>query len=186
MATGKEKSGEGMKKFLSRHWKMSIFMIGGVALAAIVAFFVFLWVVAETQSAGLVPTVLGQWTVGYFITFILHVIFWELVFVATWALPIIAVIYGLWYKKLPAKEREEYKGGRRGKTAGEGGGFSFAVWLIWLVIVWFDGRWNLAFQSWAFDELVYSYVAACLVVLLPCCIGGLMYLIWLMRKGSKK
>jgi len=187
MKTSEEKSCGPVKKFLTRHWKMTLLMIVVIAVAAIVAIFVFLWVVADAQATGLVPVTLGQWTVGYLVIFILNVILWELVFLASWVIPIVLVIYYLWYKKLPDKERKEYEGKHRRKSAEEGSGFSCFVGVIWLVLVWIGGKWNLAFQEWTFNDWVYSWLAACLWGLLVVGILGSMYIIWcLTRKIPKK
>ena len=186
MKTSKELSDEAWKKFLRRHWQIAILMIGGIAVAAIVALFVFLWVVADAQATGLVPEVIGEWTVGYIFTFILTVILWELIFVASWVIPFGVVIYFQWYKKLPDKERKEYEGRpRRRKSAGGSSGISCLVSLIWLIIVWIDGRWNLAFQKWTFDDWIYSWLAACLWTLLIVGIPGTIFIIWSLRRPKK-
>jgi len=184
LAESKEKSDEGMKKFVGRHRGMVSIMAVVAVAAIIVAIFTFLWVVDELQATNTVPSGLGQWTVGYFFTFILHVIFWELVLVASWVIVVILVIYFAWYKKLPEKERKEYKWGST--SARDGGGITFAITVIWLIIVWFDGNWNLAVNSWTLDKFVYSYLVAIMIVLGIAGLLGLMYLIWLMSKGTKK
>src|SRR3970040_1450980 len=140
METGGGPNGKAWKKFARRHWKMTLLMIGGIAVAAVAALLVFLWVVADAQATGLVPSGLGQWTVGYVLTFILNTILWELILVASWVIPIVVATYFLWYKKLPDEERREYEGGpRRSRSAGENGGISFfvcLVWLFFLLIAW--------------------------------------------------
>ena len=177
-----ELSDEAWIKFLRRHWKPTLLMVGGAAVAAIVAIFVFLWVVADMQATGAVPAVLGQWTVGYCIIFILNLILWELVSVGSWAIPIVLIIYFLWYKKLPDKERKEYEGkGRRRKSA-EDSGFSFFVGVVWLILVWIGGKWNLAFQDWTFNDWVYTWLTACLSVLVVVGILGTMYVIYSLAK----
>ncbi len=171
------------KKFVKRHWKMTALMVAGVAAVIVVAFFVFLWVVSDAQATGLVPSGLGAWTVGYFFAFLVQLILWELILVASWVIPVAAATYLLWYRKLPEEERREYRRGpKRTRSAGENSGISFFIGLVWLAIVWLDGRWNTAFQDWTFDHWVYSWIAACLVVLL---IGGipiLIYIIWALKK----
>lgn len=186
METHEEKSDEPMKIFLQRHWKMALLLLVVIAAAVIVTVFVFFKVVADAQVLGIVPVALGQWTVGYFFTFILQVIFWELVFVVSWSLPIVIVLFVLWYKKLPEEERKELglspkRGADPRRTEG-GGFFSFLVGVIWLVIVWTTGRWNLAFQAWTFNDWIYTWFVACLWILIPLIIAGLIYLFWSMRK----
>ena len=160
-----------------------VILIAGAAIAAI---YVVLGVVADLQTAGFVPVMIGEWTVGFGITFLINFIFWELLFVGIWLIPIVLIIYGVWYRNLPDRERKEYEGKhRRHKSAGEDGGFSFLVWLIWLAIVWIGGMWNLAFQAWTLDYWVYSWLGALLWALLIVGIPGLMYLIWSLTKKSK-
>lgn len=185
METGGTSSGQAWKRFVRRHWRLALLAVVGIAATAIAALLVFLWVVASTQAAGLVPSGLGAWTVGNVLTFILNVILWEILLVATWVAAAAAAAYLLWYKKLPAEERKEYRGGsRRGRSAGRNGGFSFFVALVWLVLVWTEGRWNLAFQDWSFNDFVYSWVEAGLVALAIVGVPGSLYVVWSLRRNS--
>lgn len=185
METSERSGGKAWKQFVRRHSKFTLLIVGGIAAAAVAALLVFLWVVADAQATGLVPSGLGEWTVGYVLTFILHVILWELILVASWVIPLALAAFFLWYKKLPDEERRKYEGGpRRSRSAGENGGFSFFVGLVWFVIVWIDGRWNLAFRDWTFNDLVYSWIAAGLVVLLIVGIPAMIYLVWSFRRNG--
>jgi fatty acid desaturase len=93
--------------------------------------------------------------------------------------------YFLWYRKLPLEERKEYEGkpGRR-RSTGENSGISFFIGLVWLAIVWIDGKWNLAFEDWTFNDWVYSWLAAGLVVLVIAGIPVLIYVIWAIRRNG--
>lgn len=185
MGTGEKLRGEGWKKFVRRHGKMTALVVGWIVAAAAAMLLVFLWVVADAQAMGLVESELGRWTVGLFFTFLLQVILWELILVASWVIPTAVLMYLLWYKKLPAEERKEYEGGpKRSRSAGEDSGFSFFVGLVWLAIVWLDGKWNLAFQDWTFNDWVYSWMWAGLVVLVIAGIPGLMYIVWSLRRNG--
>jgi hypothetical protein len=183
MKKNEDRSDEVWKNFLKRHPGMAVALIGMIVGAAIVALFTFLWVLGDAQATGLVPALLGQWTVGTLFTFCLTVIFWELVLVASWVIPIVAILYFQWYKKLPEEEQKEYGVGRD-KSAGEDG-FSFIVGLVWLGIVWISGRWNLAFQSWTINDWVYTWLAACLPLLVIAGVLGLAYVGWSLGKDSK-
>lgn len=183
METSGEPSGKAWKRFVRRHWKMTLLTVGGIAAAAVAALLVFLWFVADAQATGLVPSGLGEWTVGHVLAFILNAILWELLLVASWVIPIGVAGYFLWYNKLPDEERKEYEGGpRRAKSTGANGGISFFIGLVWFVIVWLDGKWNLAFQDWTFNDWVYSWIAAGLAVLLIAGVPAMIYLIWSLRR----
>ena len=185
METSGEPSGEAWKKFARRHWKMTLLIGGVIAAIAVAALLVFLWVVADAQATDMVPSALGEWSIGHLVTFTLNVILWELILVASWVIPLAAAAYMLWYRKLPEAERKEYEGkpGRR-RSTGENSGISFFIGLMWLAIVWIDGKWNLAFQDWTFNDWVYSWIAAGLVVLLIGGIPVLIYVIWSVRRNG--
>ena len=170
---------EAPKRFLKRHWKMAIVFAAVFAGAAIGVLLVFLWLVATAQATVLVPAVLGQWSIGYVITFILHLIFWELVLVGSWVIPLVLVMIFRWYTKLPEEEREGWP--RRGRGE-DSGAFGFLVGVTWLIVIWLDGRWNLAFESWTFNDLVYSWLSAVLWDLLILGIPIALYFIWWIRR----
>ncbi len=174
---------EGQKKFIIKHWKVTIIAVVSFVGAAIVALAVILWVVANAQLSGLVPSMIGEWTVGYFFTFILNLIFWELAFVGSWFILIVAALF-FWYKKLPEEDRAAWP--QRGRRE-ESDAFGFFVMLAWLLITYIEGRWDLAFQAWSLDVWVYSFVAAFLWVALIAGIPIAIYFIyWIIQEISNK
>ena len=53
-----------------RHWHViAMFALGGI-LAFAGAVYVFLWFVSNAQSSGMVPSMLGLWTMANLVTFI--------------------------------------------------------------------------------------------------------------------
>ena len=174
-----EELGEVEKKFLKKHWKVvAVFAVLFIA-AAIVAIFVFLLFVETAQATGLVPSMLGQWTIGYMITFCLHVVFWELLLVGSWVLVISLVILIQWYKKLPEEERTKWP--QRGRRE-EGDAFEFIFGITWLIVVWVDDRWHLPFESWTFNDWVYSFLSAMFWDLLIFGIPIALYFLWWVRR----
>ena len=173
---------ESWVKFVKKHPAITSFMVGGIALAAIVAIFVFLSVVDNAQASGLVPTELGEWSVHFFLSFAVHLLFWEMLFVGIWVIPLSLIIYFGWYRQLPDKERKEYEGGGHRKTARDDSGFSCLVTLIWLIIVWLGGKWDLAFQAWTFNDWIFTWLTALLWAFLIVGIPGIMYVIWSLAK----
>ena len=179
-------------KFLRSHWKMKILIVSGIIVAGIGGLFVFLWFKDVALDTTLVPLTIGLWTVGYTVTFILNMIFWEFIIIG---LPVIAaavVIFLQWWNKLPDDEKEEYKKEpkkktpRSGITAGGGGGIVwFLTLVVWLIIVFNDGKWNLEFQAWTFNDLIYSSLAAFLWVLLIAGIPVAVFVIWWIRREVK-
>ena len=69
------------KKFLGKHFKMFVLFVVSAILAFMGVIFVFLWFVEDAQLTGLVPEALSLWTMGYFVTFLLHLIFWMILLI---------------------------------------------------------------------------------------------------------
>jgi len=178
------------KKFLRKHWNIVVLFVVGAILVSIGAIFVYLWVVGDAQLTGLVPATLDLWTMGYIVTFLLHLIFWEAILIG---IPVIlaAVVGWLWWKKLPDDEKEEYKRGhlfgKRSRRTEGGEGISFLIFIVFIIKIYLDGNWNVAFATWTFDYLVYSCLWALIWVLIifgiPIVIGGTW---WLHREMKKK
>ena len=190
METESENGEKIWKKFLSKHWKMLVLFVVGAILASIGAIFVFLRFVGDAQLTGLVPETLGLWTMGHFMTFLLHLIFWEVLFIGVPVIIAIVLIIFLWWKNLPDEERKEYKRGhlfgKRSHRTDGGEGISFLVTIAFIIKIYLDGNWNVPFATWTFDYLVYSWLWALFWVLIifgiPILIGGT----WWIRREMKK
>jgi hypothetical protein len=179
------------KQFLKKHFGMFIiFIISGI-IAFVSAVYVFLWFVSEAQLTNLVPEILGDWTIGYCITFILHLIFWELIYVGIPVIIFIAAVYFLWWKRLPDDESKEYKDGNlfsgdKNRRRDAGGMITFLINIFFLIKIYLDDNWNLVFKDWKFDYLVSSYIWALIWVLvifgIPILLGGSWWIIHQMRK----
>ncbi len=162
-----------------------------VAIVAVIsAILVFLWFVGDAQATSLVPTTLNLWTMGYLVTFLLHLLFWEVLFIGIPVIIAVAAIYILWWKKLPDEERNEYRRGhlfgKRSRSRDGGGAITFLVNIGFIIKVYLDGNWNVPFATWTFDYLVYSYlwVIIWMVIIfgIPIVIGGSLWLRHEMKK----
>ncbi|MGY5873915.1 MAG: hypothetical protein RTV72_16835 [Candidatus Thorarchaeota archaeon] len=179
MNTDNEILDEKGRRFLRRQWKMMVVFAALFSVALVEGLLVLTWFVTSAQSTGFIPAMLGQWTIGYVVTFILHLIFWELLLVVSWLAVVASIIAIRWYKGLPEEDKLESSG--RSKRDG-GDAFGFLVGLTWLVVVWLDGRWNLAFESWTFNDWIYSCLAAIGWDLLIFGIPMALFFIWWIRK----
>jgi hypothetical protein len=178
------------KKFLRNHWKLCVLFIVVAAIAIIGAIYVFLWFVGDAQLTGLIPSSLGLWSMGYLVTFLLNLIFWEIIYIGIPVIIVLGIIYYLGWKKIPDDERAEYRRGHlfggRNHRSESGEGISFFIFIVFIIKVWLDGKWSVAFAKWEFDYLVYSWLWALVWVLviigIPILIGGS----WWLRNEMKK
>lgn len=166
------------KRLLRKHWKMLVLFAAAAILALIGAILVCLWFVGDAQSTGMVPKSLGLWTMGHLVTFILHLILREILFIG---IPvIIAAIAGwFWWRKLPDEERKEYHFfGARSRATGGGGSISLLFWIAFCIKIYLDGNWNVAISTWTFDYLVYSCLTTLIWIIIIFGIPIALGIIW--------
>jgi hypothetical protein len=181
------KNGSGAwKTFLRKHWNMIALFVAAIILASIGAVYVFLWFVAQAQSTGMVPSILGFWTMGNLVTFILYTVLWELLLIGVPA--IVGVVLGwLWWRRLPGEERKEYRFfGKRSRTTSGGGGVSLLFFIAFCIKVFIDGKWNVPFFTWTFDYVVYSMVWILIWILVILGIPAAIGIIWWIHHEMKK
>jgi len=180
------------KKFLRNHWKMLVIFIVAAIVVVAGAILVFLWFTGNAQTTGLIPTTLGLWAMGHVVSFILWMILWEFLLIGIPVIIVLAAIYFLWWKKLPADEKKEYRRGhlffgKHSKRSDGGNAISFIVFIGLIIKVYIDGKWNTPLASWTFDYLVYSilwiFIAIVIIVGIPLALGGTW---WLRREMKKK
>lgn len=173
------------RKFLRNHWNIvALFVIAGIAVF-IGAIYVYLWFVANAQSTGLVPSLLGLWTTGHVLTFILYLIFWEVIFIG---IPLIigGIAGWQWWRRLPAEEMKGYHFfGRRSRTTRGGGGISLLFWIAFAIKVYIDGNWNVPIATWTVNYVVRSMITILIwtaaILGIPAAIG----LTWWIRHEMK-
>ncbi len=130
------------RRFLKHHWNMLIYWIIVAIGAVIGSVLVYLWFVGDAQSTNMVPTILNQWTMGHMVTFILHLVFWELLIVGI-LVAIAAIIGWIWWKQIPNEERKEYQFfGKGSRTERGGGGISFLFFVAFCIKIYIDTECN--------------------------------------------
>jgi len=185
--TGSENVSEIWKKFLRMHWNMIALFVVAVVLLSVGAIYVFLWFVGNAQTTGLIPSTLGLWTMGHIVTFVLHLIFWELLFIGV---PTIvgAAAGWLWWRKLPVEEKKEYHFfGRRSRTTSGGGvGISLLFFIAFCIKVFIDGNWNVAIATWTLNYVVSSMILiliwTVIIFGIPATIGVIWWILHEMKK----
>ena len=184
--TESENDNKGWKAFLRKHWKITALFVVGAVLALVASVLVFLWFVGDAQSTGMVPMTLRFWTMSNLVTFILHLVFWELVLIG---IPVgIAAMGGWqWWKRLPDEEKKEYHFfSSRSRTTGGSGGISILFFIAFCIKVFIDGNWNVAISSWSLDYVVESMISILIWVAIifgiPAAIGVILWINYIIKK----
>jgi uncharacterized membrane protein len=184
--TESENGHKGWKAFLRKHWKMAALFVVGAVLALVASVLVFLWFVGDAQSTDMVPMTLGLWTMSNVVTFVLHLVFWELVLIG---IPVgIAAVGGWqWWKRLPNEEKKEYHFfSSRSRTTGGSGGISILFFIAFCIKVFIDGNWDVTIASWSLDYVVESMISILIWVAIifgiPAAIGVILWINYSMKK----
>ena len=172
------------RRFVRKHWGIvAVFVVAGI-LVAVGSVYVFLWFVGDAQSTGLVPSSLGLWTMRNLVDFILHGIFWELLFIGV-AVAIAAVIGWQWWRRLPGEERWDYRFGRRSRRTKGGGGASLFFFIAFCLKVYADGNWNVPIATFTLNYVVNSIIfilaLTAVIIGVPATIAG----VWWIRREMK-
>lgn len=150
------------KNKIKEHWKAFVVVIIACICLAIVALLVLIWYILTSPIGGMGTWTFDQWTLNNIVGFIIQIVLWELLFVGLPA----AVFFGLggylWWSRLPAEEKEEYKAREKTKkhrkrnTGGGGGGglFMFIAYCIYIAV---DGNYNAQFGSQPYSYWVFSW-----------------------------
>lgn len=178
------------KIFIRKHWNMLAVWIAAAVIAVIGVTLVFLWFVGDAQATSLVPRTLNLWTMGYLVTFLLHILFWEIVLIGIPVIVFVVAIYFFWWKKLPTDERNEYRHrhlfGKKSRRRDGGGAITFLINIGFFIKVYMDGNWNVPFATWTVDYLVYSYlwviIWMAIIFGVPLVIGA----VWWIHREMKK
>ena len=155
--TNKCSDGEFWKQKIKKHWKIFAASIIGGAVAIAVSLLVLFWFI-DTSTIGAMGTAsIGEWTLAWIWEFFINLILWELLYVG---LPV-AVVFGvglyLWWKRLPAEDKAEFKGRWRGKGTAEGGGFSFGMFIAYSIYMYINGDFYTPFGDFAYSYWVYAW-----------------------------
>lgn len=172
------------KRFIRKHWGIvAVFAVVAV-LAVSGAVYVFWWFAGNAQ-AGLVSSTLNLWTMGNVVTFILHLIFWELVLIGI-PVAVVAVLAWQWWKRLPAEEKEYHFFGRRSRSRNAEGAISPLLFIAFAIKVYVDGNWNVAISTWTLDYVVSSMITILVWIVAIFAIPAAIGVIWWIRHEMNK
>ena len=138
-------------QFIKRHLSMFILWIV-IAIGTVAGMiYVFFWFVDDAQVTGLVPEILGAWSMKHMIDFLVNLLFWEIILIGIPLIIIVVLLYLLWWKKLPYGELKEYREhklfGKSSRTKDSGTGITLLINLGFAIKVYLDGNWNKAFAE---------------------------------------
>jgi hypothetical protein len=178
-------SGPDWRSFMRRHRGAVAALVLAVALAFVDAVYVFLWFVSSSQSSGMVPATLGQWTMANLVTFILYAVFWELLLVGV-PIAVAAVAFWRWWRRLPDGERGRGRFGGGSRSTGGGGGFSLLLFIAFCIKVYIDGKWDVAIGTFSLNYVVDSMVTILVWSLIIFGIPAAIALTWWLSRQMKK
>jgi hypothetical protein len=171
--------------FIRRHWGAFVVFVLAGALIIADSVYVFWWFAGAAVSSNLVPPTLGLWTMGNLVSFILNLIFWELLLVAVPAI-VGAIVGWMWWRRLPYEERSGYHMRRGGRSTQGSSAVSFLIFIGFLIKVYLDGNWNVPIGSFTLAYVVGSVITIIAWGLVIFGIPAAIALTWWLRREMKK
>lgn len=175
---------------IKQHWKAFLILVITGICFFVGLILVFFGYIEESWVGGGGSWTFNEFSVGTVLLFMIQVIVWDIVLVV---IPFVTffVIFGyLWWKRLPESEKNELKRREERQKShkarnygGGGGGLSFFIGIVFLIIIFIDGKWLVEFGTLNYSYFIYTYFIACLWILIvigiPLCI---IIIIWLSKK----
>jgi hypothetical protein len=172
------KIGSDWQRFMRKHWAVFAVFIAAAIVAVAGAVYVFVWFTGIAQTSGIVPSTLNLWSMNNVVLFILHAIFWELLFIGI-PTAIGGIIGWLWWRRLPEEEKQRYHlSGKSSKGRGAGGAVSPLLFIALAIKVYVDGNWNVTIASFTLDYVVGSMVTILLWTVAIFAIPATIALVW--------
>ena len=155
---------------------------------------VMLWVIEANPFVDPRTGTFNSWTLNYVVGIMILMVLWELLLVGAPAALFFCLGGYLWWRGLPAEEKQEMKerdkkkrSHKAEKYGGGGGGFSFVMFIAYCIYIAVEGNYNAQFGSRSYTYWLYSYMITFMwifiVLGLPCLIA---LIIWYLVKGRKK
>lgn len=174
------------RRFFRKHWGILAVFVVAVVLAVAGAVYVFVWFVGNAQSTGLVPAGLSMWTMNHVLLFVLHAIFWELVFVGI-PVAIAAIVGWQWWKRLPEEEKKEYNLSTKGsKSNTASGAISPLLFIAFAIKVYLDGQWNAPIAGFSLDYVVGSMITILVWIAAIFAIPAIVVFAWWISRETNK
>ena len=172
------------KRLFRRHWGAAVIICLAIVLAIAWGVYVFWWFTGNAQSSGLVPDILGLWTIGDVLVFTIYAVFWELLLVG------VPVVIGLvlawrWWTGLPAEERMGQQFRRRSRAGRGSGGFSFLLFLAFCLKVYLDGNWDAPIATFSLNYVVGSVITILAWAAVIFGIPAAIVLVWWTRRETR-
>lgn len=150
------------KKKIKEHRNSFVILIVAAICAFVGVLIVLFWFMAASPLGGYGTWTFNDWTLEAVVLFMVWLCLSELLFVGIPSILFFGVGGYIWWKKLPAEERQEFKDREKKKTHktrnyGGGGGFGFFMFIVFCIYVAVDGYYGITFEFIEYQYFVYAW-----------------------------
>ncbi len=182
------------KDIIKKYKNSFIVLIVACVCAFIGALMVLFWIIEVNPFVHPRTGTFNDWTLNYIVGFIILLILVELLFVGVPAGLFLGLGGYLWWRKLPAEEKQEFKDrekkdSHRKRNWGGGGGFNFFLFIAYCIYMGLEGNYDTPFGSKPYSYWIYSWFLTFMWIVIifgiPICIICLIVYFTVWRKKSE-
>ncbi|NVM17964.1 MAG: hypothetical protein HWN80_09625 [Candidatus Lokiarchaeota archaeon] len=149
------------QKKIKEHWKPFVIAIIACICAFIGALIVLIWFIGSSPIGAYGEAFIGDWNLDWMVGFIILIIGWELLFVGIPAGLFFGLGGYLWWRRLPAEEKQEFKdrekkNKHRKRNTGGGGGGSLFMFIAYCIYIGIQGNYYTPFGALPYTYWLYA------------------------------
>jgi hypothetical protein len=160
---------------------IALFLIGGL-IAFIGAIIVLRWYVGTSEIGGQGTWSIDLFSVGSIVKWVIFLILYEIGIIG---IPTAIILGGLaiWrWLTLPQEEKKQFGSGKPTKGATGSGCFSTLILILFLLIIFLQGKWFTLLGDLPYSYFVITYLVACLIIAVPFVLVGLAWFFYKIMK----
>lgn len=165
------------KKFVKKHFLPILLIIVSAIVIFIIAVFLLVWWVENSDAGGRGTWTWNEWHLLNLTWFFIYLAILEIVVIGILSIIVFLIFRFWWYNNLSEAEKDflNFENRNKGK---EGGGFGFFMFILFFIIVYFDGNLEANLGSLEYSYWIYAYVKGFIIIIVLAILGFFGYGLW--------
>jgi hypothetical protein len=158
----KERNEDFWERKIKQHWKAFIVFVIGCIAALAGGILVLFWYIETTPIGDMGAATIGEWSLAWIWEFVIFLVLWEILIIGIPAAIALGIGWYVFWKRLSAEEKAEWKGREKKKHRGSsaGGGFGLVMFIAFSILMYLRGEFSTPLGNFPYSYLVYTLFTA--------------------------